>query len=90
MVLLCRLFDSPRRFFSSLGSMSDSGAQRAPGVLLSRRASGCQQHVTQTPSTLRAPRRKEVPRDFLKGKIEKFTMKLERAKSAEDVDEPRT
>ena len=39
---------------------------------------------------LRVPRRKEVPRDFLKGKIEKFTMKLERAKSAEDVDEPRT
>ena len=31
---------------------------------------------------LRAPRRKEVPRDFLKGKIEKFTGKLERAKSA--------
>ena len=31
---------------------------------------------------LRVPRRKEVPRDFLKGKIEKFTGKLERAKSA--------
>ena len=71
--------------------MSDSDEERAPGVLLSRRASGCQQHVTQTPSTLRAPRRKEVPRDFLKGKIEKFTMKLERAKYAgnSEAHEPR-
>ena len=60
--------------------MSDSDEERAPGVLPSRRASGCQQHVTQTPST--RLRRKEVPRDFLKGKIEKFTGKLERAKSS--------
>ena len=35
----------------------------------------------------RRPRRKEVPRDFLKGKIEKFTAKLERAKSAGNDDD---
>jgi len=44
--------DYSNKFFSSLGSMSDSDEE------------------------------KEVPRDFLKGKIEKFTGKLERAKSA--------
>ena len=37
--------------------------------------------VSQRPRRTSA-RRKEVPRDFLKGKIEKFTGKLERAKSA--------
>ena len=29
-VLVCPLFDSPRRFFSSLGSMSDSDEERGP------------------------------------------------------------
>ena len=42
--------------------------------------------VTQRPRRTSA-RRKEVPRDFLKGKIEKFTMKLERAKSAGNEDD---
>ena len=70
--------------------MSDSDEERALGVQLSRRAVNNtsrkrrRQYVAQNAvdATPRAPRRKEVPRDFLKGKIEKFTMKLERAKSA--------
>ena len=46
----------------------------------------CSVH-SKTPTKPRSARRKEVPRDFLKGKIEKFTMKLERAKSAGNDDD---
>ena len=36
MDVICRLFDSPRRFFSSLGSMSDSDEERGPASSLRR------------------------------------------------------
>ena len=59
-VLVCRLFDSPRRFFSSLGSMSDSDeGRRYRARRPDRRAKRHRRDV----------RRMEVPRDFLKGKI---------------------
>ena len=56
--------------------MSDSDEERAPGVYY-RAAPAAVNNTSR-----KRRRRKEVPRDFLKGKIEKFTGKLERAKSA--------
>ena len=71
--------------------MSDSDEERAPASY--HRAAPAavnntsrkrrRQYVAQNAvDATSARRRKEVPRDFLKGKIEKFTGKLERAKSA--------
>ena len=87
-VLVCPLFDSPRRFFSSLGSMSDSDEERGPAsslrraVAKRRNSSSLLERASRASRSpvakrrRRRPRRKEVPRDFLKGKIEKFTGKL--------------
>ena len=65
--------------------MSDSDEERAPGVLAPRQLLSTRRHANAVDAT--SARRKEVPRDFLKGKIEKFTAKLERAKSAGNDDD---